>query len=132
MSWQEQLDRWSSIAARMIAIGGFVVVVVTAATPLAQNWLADAVLKSQAFQDQRGVNAGWVLVCETVPPPLDPSTPRIPNGHEAICPPGFVVTGCSAGGNRGSIEQLDDRCVTDDSDTDWTQARCCRLERATP
>lgn len=50
MSWQEHVDRWSSIAARIIAIGGFVVVVVTAATSLAQNWLADMVLESQAFQ----------------------------------------------------------------------------------
>lgn len=131
MSWKEQLDRWSSIAARVIAIGGFAVVVATAATPLARNWLADSVLKSTEFQDFKAAEAGWVLVCETVPPPRDPPTPRIPNGREAICPPGFVVTGCSAGRNRGSIEHLDDRCLTDDPDPGWTQARCCRLKRAT-
>ena len=51
MNWLEQVDRWSSVAARMIAIGGFVVVVVTAATSLAQNWAADMVLESQAFQE---------------------------------------------------------------------------------
>ena len=53
MSWQEQVDQWSSIAARTIAIGGFVVVLVTTMTPFAQEWLAGWVLESKAFQHTR-------------------------------------------------------------------------------
>lgn len=58
------------------------------------------------------------LVCET--------TPRVV-GRIATCPDGYVVTGCSAGGNRGSIRHEPTRCVTDNLDTDWTEARCCSL-----
>lgn len=54
------------------------------------------------------------------------TTVRMP-GREASCPSGYVVTGCSAGENRGSIRHDGNRCVTDDLDTDWTEARCCRL-----
>jgi hypothetical protein len=49
-------------------------------------------------------------------------------GRVATCPPGFLVTGCSAGGNLGSHHAENTRCVTDEANTDWTQARCCKLE----
>ena len=62
--------------------------------------------------------AGQSLVCETVEAV----------GRIAVCPQGYVVTGCSAGGNRGSIDHFDDRCVTHNLDTDWTEARCCKVE----
>lgn len=48
-------------------------------------------------------------------------------GRVATCPDGYIVTGCSAGGNRGSITHELTRCVTHDHDTDWTDARCCSL-----
>jgi len=49
-------------------------------------------------------------------------------GRVATCRSGFIVTGCSAGGNRGSIRHENNRCVTDDPNTDWTEARCCTLQ----
>lgn len=58
------------------------------------------------------------LVCIT--------TDRV-RGRVANCPTGYLVTGCSAGGNRGSIRHEEKRCVTDSADTDWTEARCCTL-----
>ena len=54
------------------------------------------------------------------------TTPRT-KGRVAVCPDEMIVTGCSAGGNRGSIRHDRDRCVTDDVNTDWTEARCCSL-----
>ena len=59
------------------------------------------------------------LVCQT--------TSKEP-GSEAICPDGFVVTACSAGSNQVSIRHLRDRCVSDDPETKWTEARCCSLQ----
>lgn len=58
---------------------------------------------------------------------LDCHTTQRVTGATAICPEGFSVTGCSAGGNRGSITHLENSCVTDEANVDWTEARCCRL-----
>lgn len=59
------------------------------------------------------------LVCRT--------SPRV-KGRTASCPNGFIVTECSAGGNRGSIKHQNNSCRTDDDETDWTEARCCKLQ----
>jgi len=47
-------------------------------------------------------------------------------GQDAFCPQGFLVTGCSAGHNKGSITHNDTSCHTQEV-VDWTQARCCRV-----
>ena len=49
MNWQ-RLDRWSSVAARAIAIAGFLVMVVSFVTPAAREWMAGIVLGSDAFR----------------------------------------------------------------------------------
>lgn len=49
-------------------------------------------------------------------------------GRIARCPSNYIVTGCSAGGNRGSYNLLDNYCETHSPDTDWTTARCCTLK----
>lgn len=51
MNWKARLDRWSSIAARLIAIGGFVVGMISIATPAAREWLAGVVLGSETFRE---------------------------------------------------------------------------------
>ena len=61
------------------------------------------------------------LVCRTV---------REDGGPEAICPEEFVVTGCSAGGDGGSIRHRQDRCVNESPHASWTEARCCALRRS--
>ena len=65
--------------------------------------------------------AGQEIVCVT--------TERVA-GPTATCPPGYTVTGCSAGEERGSIRHFSTYCLTDDPKTDWTEARCCRIEWA--
>ena len=93
-------------------VAGLLVLLIAAAAAWAFGWV------------QR-VNAGQVLVCETIRSSgIDRRT--------ATCPPEFIVTGCSAGGNRGSIEHEDGRCLTHDENTDWTQARCCKVEWVKP
>ena len=90
-------------------VAGVLVLLIAAGGTWAADWV------------QR-VNAGQILVCKT-----SEASDRI-----ATCPPGYTVTGCSAGGNRGSIDHLDDRCRTHDLDTDWTEARCCKMEWVKP
>lgn len=47
-------------------------------------------------------------------------------GRSAVCPSGFVATGCAAGMNKGSHSIKDaNTCVTDEN-VDWTTAHCCR------
>lgn len=47
-------------------------------------------------------------------------------GQSAVCPSGFVATGCAAGMNKGSHSIRDaNTCVTNES-VDWTAAHCCR------
>lgn len=50
----------------------------------------------------------------------------VEDGQEAHCPSGYLVTGCSAGLDRGSITQHETYCSTHSS-TDWTEAKCCRI-----
>jgi resistin len=59
------------------------------------------------------------LECVTVPS----------SGNVAVCKEGYVVTGCSAGQNRGSIHHSpeENACRTPGPPVDWTQARCCRV-----
>ena len=57
------------------------------------------------------------LKCET----------NLENGRIASCPSGFLVTGCSAGQNKGSITHHRNKCETH-QDVDWTEARCCTLQ----
>ena len=90
-------------------VAGVLVLLIAAAATWVSGWV------------QR-VNAGQVLVCETT---------RM-DGRTAVCRDGYTVTGCSAGGNRGSIDHLNDLCETHDLDTDWTQARCCKVEWVEP
>lgn len=47
-------------------------------------------------------------------------------GQVAVCPEGFIVTGCSAGRNKGSITYERSFCRTQE-EVDWTSARCCRV-----
>lgn len=47
-------------------------------------------------------------------------------GRFAMCPSGFVATGCASGMNKGSHSiQNANTCVTDEN-VDWTAAHCCR------
>lgn len=52
-----------------------------------------------------------------------------PGPAEAVCPSGFIVTGCSAGKNYGSYTMSDGKCQTHTADVDWTNARCCRVKK---
>jgi len=90
-------------------VAGVLVLLIAAAATWASAW------------GQR-VNAGQILVCES----------NRMDGRIATCPAEYIVTGCSAGGNRGSIDHLNDRCRTHDLDTDWTEARCCKVEWIEP
>ena len=91
-------------------VAGLTVAAVTVGVGALTGWL-------------EGLRHDHALVCYT--------TDRV-RGRVADCRDGYVVTGCSAGDNRGSIRHdgAGNRCVTDDADTDWTEARCCRLEAA--
>jgi hypothetical protein len=47
-------------------------------------------------------------------------------GQRAVCPSGYLATGCAAGQNKGSHSiQNANTCVTDQA-ADWTAAHCCR------
>lgn len=47
-------------------------------------------------------------------------------GQVAMCPDGYLVTGCTAGMNKGSISYERNYCRTQET-VDWTGARCCRI-----
>ncbi len=63
-------------------------------------------------------NRSFFLDCKTT---MSTTNPQV-----ASCPPGYLVAGCSAGSDRGSISHNETNCQTQ-APTDWTQARCCRI-----
>ena len=58
---------------------------------------------------------------------LDCLTTQAAIGQVAQCPSGYIVTGCTSGGNRSSFTIKSTECVTH-TPTDWTAARCCRIK----
>ena len=91
MDWKAKLDRWSSIAARAIAIGGFLVMIVSVATPAAREWFASVVLGSDAFQ--AFTEAERQSGTEVLLPVLDRSGTWGRWTEPRFCPPGAYVCG---------------------------------------
>ena len=50
-TWIQHLDTLTSMAARVIVLGGFVVAVSSTVTPAVREWLAGVVLRTEAFAE---------------------------------------------------------------------------------
>ena len=89
------------------------------------------ILDAQQLQ-LRGTDIENIFATKDEVSDLDESTPKLScktvsaGGRYAYCPSGYLVTGCSAGHNKGSISHYDSYCKTHDS-VDWTLARCCKV-----
>jgi len=79
----------------------------------AQETRIDAKLRNEIMMVKKNMKLKCITVTEI--------------GQTARCPEGYIVTGCTAGMNRGSYTINDNSCQTQ-SGVDWTCARCCKID----
>lgn len=126
-----------AIATAGSAAGAVVTVFVLYGAGIFEKELSDSQVGavSRAIVDDKNLRESLVRNIVIPRQKLHCQTTQRVTGRTAKCPKGYVVTGCSARGKRTkgqpiavALSHNGSRCSSHDKKTDWTEARCCRLQ----